>query len=127
MNIKDKVIEICKLLDELDSYIDSLPSQHSLVDGKICDLLHVIEYTKLTVSQRYRIVKALQELRLERRKIKNDELIAKLYTDECQKILTVQNRQFLIADISKREKQITSTVYKNRVFSDDEIKELIGE
>ncbi len=72
MNIKDKVIEISKLLDELDEYDETLYSSLTHEENKILDLLHIIEFNKLSTKQCYRVIKELHTTRNTRRKIKND-------------------------------------------------------
>ncbi len=127
MNIKDKVIGISKLLDELDTYYDELPNLLSLYDSKICDLLHIIEIKSLSAPQRCRVIKELHNLRLKRREIKNNMELMRIYKVEQNKLLGQDHRPFLLSDIGKTEKIQNSRVYGYRGYTEEEIKELIGE
>lgn len=127
MNIKDKVVEACKLLDELDEYDSSLPELLSTNDNKIIDLLHLIELNKLNTKQCYRVVKELRNLRIDRRRVKDEMELMRVYKTEQNKLLSKDYRPFLLSNIGKSEKIQKARQYSNRVYTDEELKELIGE
>lgn len=127
MNIKDKVIEICKLLDELDEYDDTLFSSLNLEQDKMQDLLHLIEFNKLNTAQCYRAIRELNNVRNRRRKIKNDIELMRTFKDNKIKLPCKENRPFLLSEIGKTEKVQNSRVYTYKGYTEDEIKELIGE
>jgi len=126
MNIKEKILETCKILDEVDNYIGNLANELSNVDQKICDLMHYIEYNKLKTNQCYRIVKELHSLRIERRKIKNDMEIAKVFNQHQNKLLQQDNRKLLMSFIGKTEKDLLTSKYNNRSYTEEGLAELIG-
>ncbi len=126
INVKDKIIEVSKLLDELDKYDDSLSNLLSNVDSKICDLMHLIENNVLRTNQCYRVIRELHKLRLERRKIKNDMDLIQVFKFEKNKLLNIENRKFLLSAIGKENKRHQNAKYINRVYTEEEIKKLIG-
>lgn len=126
INVKDKIIEVSKMLDELDEYDDSLSSSLSTVDSKICDLMHLIENNTLKTNQCYRIVRELRKLRLERRKIKNDMDLLQVFKTEKNKLLNVEYRKFLLNSIYKEDKRQNNVKYNNRIYSEEELKEILG-
>lgn len=126
INVIEEVKEINEKLDELQYYFDSLNSQSSLVDSKICDIMHLIEFNKLKSKGCYRVIKELNKLRTERRKIKNDMELSRTFTTNLNKILNIDNRKFLLIELNKTNTRLNQQ-YKNRVYTDEEIKNLIGE
>lgn len=125
MEIIDKVKEISTLMDELQSYTNNLSTLLQAVDFRISDLLHLIENETLNTKGCYRVIKELKKARLERRKIKNDMELSKTLNSNLNKMLGIENRQFLLAEINKTNNHL-KTKYKNRIYTEDEIKELIG-
>ena len=126
INVKDKIIEVSKMLDELDEYDDSLSSSLSITDSKISDLMHLIESNTLKTNQCYRIVRELRKLRLERRKIKNDMDLLQVFKTEKNKLLNVEYRKFLLNSIYKEDKRQNNAKYNNRIYSEEELKEILG-
>ena len=72
MEVVDIVIEINKMLTELQSSQDTLSSKLSWYDNQEQDLLHYIENSKLNAVQMSKFCKKLKEVRNARRKIKED-------------------------------------------------------
>ena len=126
INVKDKIVEVSKLLDELDNYDDSLSSSLSTVDSKICDLMHLIENNMLKTNQCYRVIRELHKLRLERRKIKNNMDLLQLFKTEKNRLLNVEYRKFLLNSIYKEDKRQNNAKYNNRIYSEEELKEILG-
>ena len=62
IDIIKSVTDICKKLDELDDYIDSLPELHSEMDLRMSDLYHPIENQGLTNSQAKRFTDEIQSV-----------------------------------------------------------------
>ena len=126
MNVKDKIVEVCKNLDELDEYKNTLADSLSNIDSKVCDLLHLIEYNSLKTNQCYRMIREIHNLRLERRKIKNDMELTKVFYDHQNKLIEKNNRQILLSFVGKTDKSLKNSKYNNRKYTDEEIKELLG-
>lgn len=125
MEIIDKVREVSDLMNELQSYTNSLNSSLQAVDYRISDLLHLIEKETLNTKGCYRVVKELKNVRKDRRKIKNDMELSKTLNLNLNKLLNIENRQFLLAELNKINNHLNNK-YKNRIYTEDEIKELIG-
>lgn len=125
--MKDVIKEIHNViesLNEIDNYYESLTSRLSEIDQKTQDLLHYIEYNKISILWAYKYLVELKKLRIERRKIKNDMAILGKYSEHKNKLLSVSNRVFLLTEIHKVEKQL-ETPYKNRQYKDGEIEEIL--
>ena len=127
MNILNKIVEVSKLLDELDDYAIGLSEGLSNVDSKLCDLYHLIENDKLRTKQCYRVVQEIHKLRKERRKIKNDMELINVFNTNKNKLLNIDYRKILLSAIGKEDKKLNNSKYKNRVYTEEEIKELMGE
>ena len=72
LDITKKIQNIVDELDNIEEYSDSLPDKLSEIDLKTQDLLHYIEYNKISILWAYKYIVELKKLRIERRRIKND-------------------------------------------------------
>lgn len=126
IDIVKTVTDICKKLDDLDDYIDSLPNLHSEMDMRMSDLYHPIESEALTVTQAKRFTDEIQSVCNNRRLIKNDTAIAKVFKDNESKLLQKGNRQLLLSRLFTLEKNKEKTDYSYRVYTEDEINKLLG-
>ena len=125
IDVVKELHNIFDCLDKIDAYNDSLTTKLSEVDQKTQDLLHYIEYNKISILWAYKYIVELKKLRIERRKIKNDMTILAKYSEHKNKLLSSNNRSFLMAEIHKTEKQL-SVPYKNRQYKDGEIEEILN-
>ena len=74
----------------------------------------------------YNIVKKIKDIRVERRKIKHDiELMDKWHVLKSRLSSNENNRQFIIAELHKKEKQLESLTYKNRQYSEEDIRNIL--
>lgn len=126
MDIIKNLTNAITLLDEIETELDNSPAMQSNIDSKLSDIYHYIESNKLNTSQRYRIVGILADLRKERREILNDYELLKTFKNNEAKLCQKDNRKMLLAEIRKKEKQL-QTVYKNRIYTEEELKELVGD
>lgn len=126
IDIVKTVTEICKKLDDLDDYIDSLPTLHSEMDMRMSDLYHPIESEELTVTQAKRFTDEIQSVCNNRRVIKTDTSIAKVFKDNEGKLLQKGNRQILLSRLFALAKQKEQTDYSYRVYTEEEINKLLG-
>lgn len=124
MEITKKVQEACKLLDELDDFNDAIPTLMSDTDMAISDLYHYIENNKMNTKNSYRVVKELKNKLGIRREIKEARELLKTYNVNKSKIVQSDNRQLLIGEMYKMEKQLTAP-YKNRVYDAEELKSIL--
>lgn len=126
MDVISKITEAVNLLNEVDDYGSTLVSKLSELDSKEQDLLHYIENNKISILWCYRMIKQIKTLREERRKVKNDmELVYKFNEVKTKMISGKENRQFMMVDLHKKEKQLQTT-YKNRQYSEEDIQKIIG-
>lgn len=71
-----------------------LLDMESEVDKEICDIMHFIEFNNFSASDGYKLCKALKDLRLRRRKIKNElELINIINTQSLNNVASGQTNK----------------------------------
>lgn len=122
MNVIEKINEVIDTLNEIDEYSNSLSDKLSIHDGKEQDILHRLE-GKINILWCYKVIKELHNNRLERRKVKNDmELLAR-YNEHKNKLISKENRQFILTELHKREKLLNQP-YKNRQYTEEEFNQL---
>ena len=124
MDIIEEVKEITTKLNALDEYNKNLYHERDVYDEKTIDILHYIENNNLTTAERYRIVKELKNIRTERRKVKNDIELSRVYNDNKNKLSSENNRQFLLQELYNRKKTL-GIKYKNRQYTEEELEEII--
>ena len=124
MEVIKTLQEITNTLNELDTYYDGLANELSVIDLKIQDLLHYIENNNISILWSYKYIVELKKLRMERRRIKRDMFVLSKYNEHKNKIISSCNRQFLMNEVYKAEKQL-DTPYKNRQYKDEEIEEIL--
>ena len=121
--LKDIINALLKL-NEIDEYNSTLTDKLSKLDSKEQDLLHYIENNKIHIFWCYRMIKEIKNIRIERRKIKNDMELLFRFNEIKTKIISKENRQFILAEIHKKKKQL-QTVYKNRQYTEEELQKII--
>lgn len=124
-DIIEELKDVISKLDYLDSYYDSLGELQRNVDLKLSDLYHYIENNNLKTNECYRMMKELKKQRQLRRTYKNHYELLKQYKTDIQKLNSIDNRKFLLNDMYKMRKSL-NTKYKNRVYTDEELKEILG-
>ena len=124
MNVIDELKIINDKLDVIDEYSNTLSDELSKVDCKMQDLLHYIEFNKISVKWCYRMMKEMKELRGKRRKIKNDMEILSKYNETKTKLLTSDNRKLLMTEIYKKDKQLNQP-YKNREYTEEDMQKIL--
>lgn len=124
MNVIEEIKNIVDKLDKIDDYSDSLSDKLSVVDSKLQDLLHYIENNKINVLWCYRMIKEIKVLREERRKIKNDMELLSKYSEQKNKIISKENRQFLMTEIYKKEKLLGKN-YTNKQYTEEEMQKIL--
>lgn len=126
IDIVKTVTDICKKLDDLDDYMDSLPGLHSELDMRMSDLYHPIGNETLTAAQAKRFTDEIQSVCNNRWIIKTDTAITKVFRDNQGKLLQKTNRQLLLAKLHSLAKHKEKTDYTYRVYTEDEINKLLG-
>lgn len=126
MNVKDKIVEVIDILDEIDEYDNSLAGGLSNADSKLSDLYHVVERYKLKTNECYRMIQEQRKVLLERRKIKDDMSLLAVYKAQREKLLNDKNRVFLKQSLYKKNRELSSDIYKNRVYTEEELNGILG-
>lgn len=126
MDIVEEITNATKILDTIENYTDGLCEALSNKDQKISDLLHFIENNSINAAQSCHLIKEIKKVRLERRKIKNDMEIARVYRDNINKLISIENRKMLLTKIHKATKQL-ETEYKNRVYTNKDFMEMLND
>lgn len=124
MNLIEELKIIIDKLNEIDNYTQTLGDQLSIEDKKTCDLLHYVENNKLSAFECYRLFKEMKDVRIKRRKIKNDMELAKTFDINKSKLLLKENRIFLINELYKRDKQL-KTKYVNRYYQEEDLQMML--
>ena len=124
MDVMAKIKEALDILNVIDEYGTSLNSKLSDLNQQQQDILHYIENNKINVLTCYNIVKKIKDIRVERRKIKNDiELITK-YNELKNRLSSKDSRAFILTELHKKDKSLQTT-YKNRQFSEEDIRDIL--
>ena len=118
------ICDAINIIDEIDNLIATQSVTNQKIDQEIQDWLHYIENNELTDSESIVVIKKLKELRIERRSLRNEYEIEKVYKDNSSKMMGNNTRGLLKAEIHKIMKQLDSE-YKNRVLTDEQIKQAL--
>ena len=125
MDVLREITEIVEKLNEIDNYDSSLSQLLSECNEKEQDLLHYIENNKINMLWCYKYVRELKNVREKRRNIKNDiERIMKFKEQKTKLASTIYNRQLMLAELNKREKQLNCP-YKNRRYTEEELQKIL--
>ena len=124
MEIIEEVTEAIDILNKVDEYGSNLVERLSILDSKEQDLLHYIENNKIGIFWCYRMIKEIKSVREERRKVKNDMELMTRFNEVKSKISSKENRQFILTELHKREKQL-QTVYKNRQYTEEDMERIL--
>lgn len=125
MDVLREITEIVEKLNEIDNYDSSLSQLLSECNEREQDLLHYIENNKINMLWCYKYVRELKNVREKRRNIKNDmERIMKFKEQKTKLASTIDNRQLMIAELNKREKQLNCP-YKNRRYTEEELQKIL--
>lgn len=125
MEVLEKITQAIKLLQEIEKYKEELPTLQQEVDYRLSDLLHKIENDSLNAPQSCKIVKEIKKQRLIRRDYQNDYEILRTYTNNVNKLMNAGNREMLLSELKKTNNRLNQP-YKNRVYTDEDMKELLG-
>ena len=124
MNVTEEIKEVVERLDRIDEYNNSLTDNLSELDCKQQDLLHYIENNKINVLWCYRMLKEIKQIRQKRRKVKNDMELLSKYNEHKNKMISKENRQFLLAEVYKKEKMLSKN-YTNKQYTEEEMQKII--
>ena len=124
----EKIVELVKqgieILDKIDEMIKTQSIELQKIDYELSDLYHLIENKELSDEASIKVVKRIHEKRLIRRALSNESSIESTYQTHKTKLIGNDTRQFLANEIYKTIKHLNCE-YKNRVLTEEDIKELI--
>lgn len=87
-DLKESIGSLSNKLSILKGNKEWLLEELSNIDKQICDVLHFLEFNSFSACEGYKLCKALKELRLKRREVKNElELINIVNTHSCNNII----------------------------------------
>lgn len=124
MDVMAKINEAIRLLNAIDEYGSTLVARLSDLDSKEQDLLHYIENNRINPLWCYNILKKIKNIRVERRKVKNDMELMSKYNDLKNRLASKDNREFILTQLHIKEKQLNTT-YKNRKYDEDDIRDIL--
>lgn len=110
-------------LNQAEEKVHNFVSLLSEMNQREQDLLHYIENNTLSTSGAYSVMRELQKIRRKRREIKNLGEIWDTYLNNRQKLISNENRPFLLAEMSKREKSLGKK-YTNNIYTKEELDKL---
>ncbi|KNE22458.1 hypothetical protein [Virgibacillus pantothenticus] len=123
MDILNTAITIRDSIRDIPKIYKSNLAQIKELEGEELDLLHQIELTRFNARDGYKIAKRIQEIRQERRRLKNEnsqlkhlEIIVSKWQDKLPKL------DESIGNIRKEKGNITTRKYHCRVRKDLETK-----
>lgn len=122
MEVIEKIREAIILLNNIDEYNETLPSLMSSNDLAISDLYHYIENNTMNSKSSYRVVRELKEKLKERRRLKSEQDIIRVFNNHKQKLIEINNRKMILVDLGKEQKKLQSP-YKNRIYTEEELKQ----
>lgn len=111
-------------LNELDELIETNGDRSSKIDLELSDLSHIIENQDLPDLGCVKIVKRMKELRTIRRSLRNEHELILRYQELKARLSSKENRQFIVAEISKRMKDLNQP-YKNRIITDEQVQDFL--
>lgn len=118
----EKFLELYKQVEKDFKELSKELSKYDLMEE---DILHLIENNNFNVVNGYYYAKRLQEIRKVRREIKNELEAITMLKDNLKKVNFYQINN----KITSKEKQLEyitdNKVYNLRIFSNDNIKEII--
>ena len=126
MNIKDKILEVSNLLDELDAFEEEIPNVTQYYDYKMSDLYHLLENSKLNSKFCYRFCKELQLILKERRKYKNNmEIYYELKKNKDKFCSEKNNRKIALSKICSTSNRLEKSKYHNRIYTEEELEKIV--
>ena len=125
MNVMEKLTEAISILDEVDEYATNLADRLLELEGKQQDLLHYIENNKISIFWCYRMIKEIKTIRMERRKVKTDIEIISRFESLKNKMISKDNRSFILPELHKKERQLMECGYNNRRYTEEELEKIL--
>lgn len=124
--IVNKIIDVVRILDEIDEMITTQSTELQKVDLELSDLYHFIENNDLSKETSLKLIDRIKYLRIVRRTLQREYEIENAYKNNSSKMMGNNTRGFLLSTIKQTVKNL-DTEYKNRVLTEEDIKNLTEE
>ena len=111
----EEVINAIDILNKFEDRKSILISNLSDLDLEEQDLLHYIETEKFNAVEGYKLSKKIKEIRLERRKVKNELALINIFQQNSNKLINLENRRFLITTLGKESKKLINSKNENTI------------
>ncbi len=118
-----KVNGLCDLFDEVEKMINSNGERQQKTDFMLCDLEHSLENETLTDTEIIGIGRKIQELRKDRRCLRNEFELIKKFIELKNRLLETNNRAIFKSNMNTTMKNLNQP-YKNRVFTEEDMEEI---
>lgn len=116
----NKVINSINNLTAMEEEVHNYVNQLDDIEWKIRDILHYLEVTPITRSGAIELINELQNLRIERRYMKQMWELWNVYGKNRMKLGERNYRDFLIAELHKEDKSLQTT-YNYRQYTKEEL------
>lgn len=127
IDICEEIKVITDALYKIDTYDSNVSNYYSIIDKKLDFWDHVIELDKLNIAQIYRVFRERKRLRKIRRKIKKDLELINTFNKHRQKLLHPASIKGLSMEMGKIQSIINKRQYSYSEYTDEEIREILGE
>lgn len=119
----EKITQAIKTLDEIDEMILTQGQELQKIDLELSDLYHFIENNDINEDTSVKLIDRIKYLRLIRRSLQREHEIENAYKNNSSKMMGNNTRGFLLNTVYQTVKNL-NTEYKNRVLTEDDIKDL---
>lgn len=118
--LKESINSLSEKFSLLKGNKEWLLEKESNVDKQISDILHFIEFSSFSACEGYKLCKAIKELRLKRREIKNElEIINIINCHTCNNIANGNtNKSIDGIENKKYTPRVLNELFENRKIND---------
>lgn len=129
MEVLENIKQAIQLLRDNEEYYQQLNGENGLIsicDKKIDYWEHYIEFNSLNLKELYRVYKEIKNLRIERRKYKNDAELIRTFKEHEQKMMNAQNREMLLIQVCKIDGKQKNAKYSYSAYTEEEKNKILG-
>lgn len=129
MDVIENLAQAINLLKDIEEYDEQLNGKNGLIS--ICDQKleyweHYLEFEDLKVTESYKIVREIKNIRMLRRKYKNDADLIRVFKENAAKMQNADSRNILLVQVHKKDKEHKNATYKYDAYTDEERNEILG-
>lgn len=123
ISVIDNLIQAISILNNMDTYLESLNDGLSECDSLISDYEHFIENTPVEQIDLKKLYTSMQEVFNKRRIIKDNITLRDNYKNLSCRLNNSANREILLQQMKNVQSKL-GVKYHNRILTQDEIKQL---